>query len=373
MANTPPLGNRLPGRLPALDGVRGLAIGLVLAWHCLHQLLFKAAQPGTWAFHVYRWTNLAWSGVDLFFVLSGFLITKVILENRDSPRLLRTFYWRRACRILPLYYIVVGAVFLARYELPSSDLWRQLFGGQLPWQSYVTLTQNFAMGTANTYGGDALAVTWSLAVEEQFYLVLPIVIRFLPKRYLPWLFAAGIPWAYLVRMHFHNLNSYVLAPDHADSLLTGCLLAWICLQPAAYNWLKNQGRGLTLLLGFLAAGLALINQMPDYFNQTIPSWLTLFFGTLVLIAATQPNHPIAKLLEIRGLKFLGAISYGVYLFHFPMQNMLYWLLKGTTPEILIAGDLYLPVLVVTASIVAASLSWFLYEKHWVKLGHRLKF
>ncbi len=373
MADIPFPSARLPARLPALDGVRGLAIGGVLAWHCLHQLLYHAAQPGNWQFHVYNSTNLAWAGVDLFFVLSGFLITKVILENRDSPRLFRTFYGRRACRILPLYYVVVGVAFLVRHGLPASAFWHQLFDGQHPWQSYATLTQNFFMGATGSYGGDALAVTWSLAIEEQFYLVLPLVIRFLPKRYLPWLFAAGIPLAYLVRMHFHDLRSYVLAPSHADSLLMGCLLAWICLQPAAFTWLKSQGRGLTLLLGFLAAGLLLINQMPNYFEQTIPSWLALFFGTLVLIAATQSNHPLTKLLEFRGLGFLGAISYGVYLFHFPIQNMIYWLIKGTTPELHSASELYLPLLVVATTVAAASLSWFFFEKRLVKLGHRLKF
>jgi peptidoglycan/LPS O-acetylase OafA/YrhL len=153
----------------------------------------------------------------------------------------------------------------------------------------------------------------------------------------------------------------------------GCLLAWICLQPPAFNWLKSQGRGLTLLLAFFAAGLLLINQMPNYFVQTIPTWLALSFGTLVLIAATQPEHPLTKLLQVRWLGYLGTISYGVYLFHFPIQNIVYWLIAGTPPVIHSVGDLYLPLLVVAASIAAASLSWLLFERHWVKLGHRLKF
>jgi peptidoglycan/LPS O-acetylase OafA/YrhL len=368
--------NSLPRHIPALDGVRGLAIGLVLLAHCLHLPLYGAVKPGNWQQYAYQWTNLAWSGVELFFVLSGFLITKVLLENQDSPGFFRTFYARRACRILPLYFAVVVVAFAGMHYLPHNAFWAQMFGGQFPWQSYATLTQNYAMGVSNKYGGDALAVTWSLAVEEQFYLVLPLVIRFFPRKYLPWLLAGGIPWAYLARMHFYlrGMSSYVYAPCQADALLLGCLLAWACHQPAAYAWLQKQGGGLNLLLLLLTAGLLFINRMPEFFGvPVIETWLAFFYGALVLLVVTQSPHPITRLLSGHWIGYLGTISYGVYLLHFGIQNLFYWVVCGSAAAVKTGPDLIYPMVIIGLSVAVASASWFLYERHWVKLGHRMKF
>jgi len=374
VADSLPTDSRLPARLPALDGVRGLAIGLVLTRHLLGQPLdYAGGQPGGWRYDIWYATRLAWTGVDLFFVLSGFLIAKILLENRSSPKLFSTFYSRRALRILPLYYTMLVAMYLLSHLLHAPTPWQWLFGGQHPWWNYATLTQNFPMGRSGITGGNALAVTWSLCIEEQFYLVLPLVIRFTPSRYLPWLFGAALPWAWLARAHWNDGRSYYWAPGHADSLLLGCLLAWICLQPAAFAWLQKQGRGLTLLLALLAAGIFVINQMPEFFGETVPSWFALFFGTLVLLAATQPAHPLTKLLSMRWLRYLGLISYGMYLLHRPIQALLSWKLQGSLPLIRSAHDLYIPVLIFLATLAAASLSWFLYEKKWVKLGHEVRF
>jgi len=374
MSLSSPGGNHLPRHIPALDGVRGLAIGLVLLAHCIHLPLENASPQSHWQNYAYRWTTLAWSGVELFFVLSGFLITKVLLENRDSPNLFKVFYSRRACRILPLYIAVVLAAFAGMHFLAHNAFWEQMFDGQPPWQGFATLTQNYFMGVANNYGGVALSVTWSLAVEEQFYLVLPLVIRFLPQRYLPWLFAGGIPWAYLVRMHLHDTRGYIYAPSQADALLLGCLLAWTCGQPAAYGWLKRQGGGLSLLLVLVGAGLIFINRMPEYFGRPVQTtFLVFFYATLVLLAVTQPDHLLSRFLSMRWIGFLGMISYGVYLFHFSLQAIVYWIVKGTVPTINNGTDLIYPIIIVGLSIGLASLSWFFYERPWVKLGHRVKF
>ena len=360
----------LPRHIRALDGVRGLAIALVFVSHCIHLPLHDAARPGNWQNILYCGTNLALTGVELFFVLSGFLITRILLENLASPRLLSTFYSRRACRILPLYFLVVAAAFAAAHLLVHDAFWARMFNGQHPWQYYATFTQNIVMGLTGIYGGDALDVTWSLAVEEQFYLVLPLVIVFTPREYLPWLFAAGVPVAYMARMHFHDARSYAYAISHADSLLTGCLLSWICLQPAAYAWLRRQGPGLTLLLALLGAGVLLINQMPDYFNQTTGSWLAFFFGTLVLLVVTQPRHFLTQMLEFRPLCFLGTISYGVYLMHFTVQNFLFWFMRQSLPTINTISDIIFPIATFALSIALASLSWYLLEKPFARLAHR---
>jgi len=346
---------------------------MVLTRHLISVPIESADQVTGWKFQLWNWTKLGGFGVDLFFVLSGFLITRILLENQNSPRLFRAFYLRRCCRILPLYFSLLVGVFLLRHFIHADPLRRLLFENQYSWANYITFTQNFVMAAGATTGGLALAVTWSLAVEEQFYLGLPCIIRFVPARYLPWLFASGIPWALLVRFHWNDWRSRVWLPGHADSLLAGCLLAWICLQPGALAWLQRQGRGLTTSLVILGVGIFFINQMPEYYVWITDTWMTLFFGVLVLIAVSQHNHPITKFLELRWLGFLGMISYGVYLLHFPVNGIVFWLLHKTTPVINNTGDLAVTLLGLALSLALATLSWFFFEKRWVKLGHQAKY
>jgi peptidoglycan/LPS O-acetylase OafA/YrhL len=373
VAEQPPISDRLSPRIPALDGVRGLAIALVLLRHLVGTPLDLTPHLAGWRYFLWRSTLLYGYGVDLFFVLSGFLITRILLENRASPRLMPAFYARRCCRILPLYFIVLLGLYVLQHLLHADALWDWLFHGQHPWLSYATFTQNFYMGLAGTTGGIALAVTWSLAVEEQFYLGLPWVVRYLPVRYLPWLFAAGIPWALLARIHWNDWRSRTWLPSHADSLLAGCLLAWVCLQPAALAWLRRQGRGLTVLLLSLGVGLFFINQMPEYYVWICDTWMTLFFATLMLIGITQGEHLLTKFLELRWLGFLGTISYGVYLIHFPLLGFVFWHFRQGIPAIHSLGDVGLSLLSLALSLAFATISWFFFEKVWVRLGHRVKY
>lgn len=162
------------GRIAELDGVRGLAIALVLVWHYLASSIDqRVAADGLVVLS--KVFALTWSGVDLFFVLSGFLIGGILLDNIDSPTYFRTFYVRRIARILPLYFawfllfLIIVRLGIFR-SIPSLE---HLFADPLPVWSYVTFTQNFVMTSSYRFGAEWLGVTWSLAIEEQFYLILP--------------------------------------------------------------------------------------------------------------------------------------------------------------------------------------------------------
>src|SRR5436190_1162893 len=172
-----------PPRLPALDGVRGIAALMVMSFHY-------------WDGAGSRWPALGQTGVDLFFVLSGFLITRILLAARDSPGYFRNFYARRALRILPLYY-----GFLAVHQL----LLPRLQGRESPpfaraWWFWVHL-QNIP----TTFPGliaDGPGVYWSLAVEEHFYLVWPVLVLVVPSRWLPRVAGAVIVLALAARALF---------------------------------------------------------------------------------------------------------------------------------------------------------------------------
>src|SRR6478752_3378919 len=174
--------DRIPqGRIPELDGLRGLAILLVLVGHYF-------AVPGTGAVSLLNgyWFRLGWTGVDLFFVLSGFLIGGILLDVRGSPNYFNTFYARRFFRIIPVYYAwiflyVVLSIVVRNFLSMRIGTVQGVDGSLL---AHFLFLQNFHEFLKSTVSFWWFSSTWSLAVEEQFYLVAPLLVRFLPKRIL---------------------------------------------------------------------------------------------------------------------------------------------------------------------------------------------
>src|SRR5229473_7035726 len=222
---------KLSERIPELDGLRGLAIGSVLIWH--YVVLPAVATPATPLSYALVLGRLTWSGVDLFFVLSGFLIGGILLDARKATNYFRIFYTRRFFRILPIYaaVLLIFPVFLFAAKRMHRGDFTWLSTGALPWYSYWTFTQNFWMTHARSLGPNTLGITWSLAIEEQFYLTLPLVIRFLTGRRLLTCVLTGICLAPLARITIqliwprNSFAPFVLMPCRADALLLGVLAA----------------------------------------------------------------------------------------------------------------------------------------------------
>src|SRR5208282_3338546 len=155
---------RLSGRIAELDGIRGLAIGMVLIYH---YFLIRIDVPmRSAAAYALSTGRLAWSGVDLFFVLSGFLIGGILLDARDSSNYFQVFYTRRVLRIVPIYAVFLFAAFCIFQvgNLGDGNRFTWLFQGRLPWVPHLVFLQNFWMVKANTFGPAILGLTWSLAV-----------------------------------------------------------------------------------------------------------------------------------------------------------------------------------------------------------------
>ena len=192
-------------RIPELDGLRGLAILLVLLYHFVSS---PRIQPPL--FH--KLFAIGWSGVDLFFVLSGFLIGGILLDVRESPNYFRTFYGRRFYRIVPLYYLWIGAYFVIA-----------LFGSsRFPWRSipvYLLFLQNYTKIDRAVIAVAWLGALWSLAIEEQFYLIVPTVVRFLTKPRLLLMLYSAILCAPVFRI---LLYEYLPGHPAAPYVLTPC-------------------------------------------------------------------------------------------------------------------------------------------------------
>ncbi len=212
------------GFIPALDGLRGIAIILVL----LHHFTYYRPTAGVDAL-IGNVVFFGWTGVDLFFVLSGFLITGILLDTRDSERYFTTFYARRILRIFPLYYLVL---FLAFVVLPKFPAVHPVLVGQddLPpqWPYWLYLTNVLIADRGWVHGW--VDVAWSLAIEEHFYLVWPLVIWLCPPRLVAVLCAVIILAEPAARVFaraamVESLPIYVLTWFRLDGLAMGALLA----------------------------------------------------------------------------------------------------------------------------------------------------
>jgi peptidoglycan/LPS O-acetylase OafA/YrhL len=373
----PPMPNSAV-RIPALDGLRGIAILLVLMRHTVFgmetdsRLLSPFIAAG----------RLSWSGVDLFFVLSGFLIGGILLDARESPRYFTTFYLRRFYRIFPLYGVIV-AIFLSRHVLSwlLPGPLGQVTPLPIPWLAYVSLTQNFWMAHIGWYGPLAMSVTWSLAVEEQFYLTIPFIIRKIRRKYLTGVLlaiVAGAPVLRTVLIHYlsnGNFAAYVLTPCRADALCMGVLCAVLVRKPNLWSLLVERRIVLRWVAVALFAGLVLMTvKAYDSFSTPMASlgysWLAVFYACCLLNAVTTPIGWIQRVLCQPWLTRLGTLAYCLYLIHRPLNEVSRRFLAPhfglpANPAWLLAG-----LLGVAASLLVASLSWKYFEKPLLRRGHR---
>jgi peptidoglycan/LPS O-acetylase OafA/YrhL len=278
------------GYVPALDGIRGVAIALVIATHYW-------GLPGGGPL-----------GVGLFFVLSGFLITTLLLEELDLGRLsLRNFYARRCRRLLPALALLLAVYVVVRGEpgLQVAAL-GGLYGGNIV----------EAFWPSSPVTGSALAHLWSLAQEEQFYLVWPLLLVLLARGRRLLILLCTLTMALIayraVIASGGTLNaSRTYAPDfHSDWLLAGAVLAVVRRRGFRWNEAAALGAFVTILVG------SIVNPWTQaWFVWQAPIFMV---GCALLVGAAHSQTQMAGLLSVRPLVLLGEISYSLYLWHVPV-------------------------------------------------------
>jgi peptidoglycan/LPS O-acetylase OafA/YrhL len=373
------IATKTPTRLPALDGLRGFAIFLVLIYH--YSGPFKPDDNSV-GYYLLKCVGLSWSGVDLFFVLSGFLIGGILIDNRGAYNLLRVFYIRRTLRIFPLYYLLLAAFVVILVVGPNVQ-W--LLTDPLPVWSYASFTQNFVMGIENTFGAHFFDVTWSLAVEEQFYLILPFVIRYTTTRNLPWVLLSLIVASPVIRIaifHWfsqrHFLSLYVLMPCRADALLLGVLCAVIYRSDAAMNVLRKNIVYFRIVVSLLALATALLAINGSSPNSRIMVFggytlIALLYSSMLLAALIESGGPIAWITKLPFLRKLGTIAFGAYLTHQIVLGFAHGLLLNQAPSLNTIVDLSVTMLALSSTILLSALSFNGFEKHLIALGHRVEY
>ncbi len=377
--------------VPALDGIRGLAIGLVLFFHFFDRRAFYDVAPtlalDQW---VMRLVSLGWAGVDLFFVLSGLLITGILYDAKGEPAYLRNFFARRALRIVPLYATFLVAIILIAPLVFRDDRSLQILWGNQAW--YWTYSVNWwaAIDPLTDRGAYSNGHLWSLSVEEQFYLIWPAIVLLASRRVLVGVCMFCVVGAFAFRVALINdvspinalgisnvLSAYTLMPARMDALAIGGLLALAIRTPLPLSHLKTSAFA-ALATGAVALVVLLITRGEFYhfdpWIQTVGySSTALLFGGLILIVLTSPpasllrrplTHPV--------LRFLGRYSYGLYVVHWIIGVLLIKILTrhGDLPSLFhsqIPARLGFLALGCAVSLAVAWVSWHVIESPFLRL------
>ena len=345
---------------PALDGIRGVAILLVVVYH---------------NFGFINVFFFGWLGVDLFFVLSGFLITDILLKTLGSKDYLKNFYIRRVLRIFPLYFVclILFLVIIPALKIPLDV---KYYTDNQVW--LWTYTQNWLYIFKNPDQTNTLNHLWSLAVEEQFYLVWPLLILLLKKpKYLliciSLLLAAVLGlrlWIWMnhiADLAYFNLYTF----SRIDGICIGCMIA--LLQRINPGFLQKYTTAIVLTFAGLNFAFFFINRSYHFaFPYLALAGYTTFammFGLLVNEAATKKNTFLDFIFNIPLLKFFGRISYGFYMLHWPLFLLLSPWLTSFVSKFLSGSMLQIAVATVAtlASVLLSWISFRYFERYFLHL------
>ena len=328
--------------LSQLDGIRGIAILIVLLGHLITQPI---------GFEIVRLGPLPAVGVDLFFVLSGFLITNVLLRAKDKEHFFVNFYSRRALRIVPLYFALLIFMFgIANHRLAALTFNDQ----KLHWQVFAFYLQNIYYHQTSELGPLALAVTWSLAIEEQFYMVWPLLVSKLTIRKLS--VVAGVlifiaPIARIVVPWF-GYDPYINPLCRVDAMAMGALLSfWIVRLKPSSHVIKKQA------VRVVAAGMIgeIICHFMGFTHILSKSLVAMMFTAVIALSLVW--EPLCKILSTAPLRFTGKVSYCLYLSHAVVGDLVYHQLHGSS----LATKAIRSILIMVLSYLVSFMSWDLFE------------
>lgn len=346
---------------PQLDSLRAIAVSMVIISH--------------WFSHEHflnRYTANGVIGVTLFFVLSGFLITGILLKSKHNveegssiSKAFKVFYMRRSLRIFPVYYLLLFVLLVLNLASVKDSFWWHFF-----------YASNFYFWIKDAFAG-SLSHLWSLAVEEQFYLVWPAIILLVPRRFLTSVLLAGVLIGVLFRLVIVTDLSEMgrlLMPGSLDSFCIGGLLAYGRNEMIPwYKYYHNNQRWF-ILLAFV---LIITVHLPAFRMLSAAQYsafyflmISLAFGILINRVSYNIETPVLKqILNNKGLLYIGKISYGIYLFHNFIPYFYGIEFKGLPAGL----SLYIIQFLRLITLVSfASVSWFIFEKPILFLKNRYK-
>ncbi len=361
-----------------IDGLRGLAILLVIGHHSFDPVYGYGYALDT----IFAALSLGWVGVDLFFAISGFLITGILIDSKPSEKYFRNFYARRFFRIFPLYYLFC---FLAIFIVPgwpcANPATFETIQTNQAWLWFYAANILIAMKHSWLLISNCLELNhlWSLAVEEHFYLIWPFIVWFSSSRQLKFIALAVIATVLMARVAYFvstndYISAYILTPFRIDALLIGALPAIFRSEIATekfktFSQISLVGSFLLLVVSFKFFDWRLSGFFAPAIGLTL---LPIFFSSLIMhVVSNNGSNRLTTIFSSRILSFFGKYSYGLYIYHFPVLKILGALGVGAyfaaITKISLASVLLFNTSAFVVAIVVAMLSWHLWEKHFLRL------
>ena len=358
--------NSVRGYIAELDGLRGIAILLVMLHHFwpTSGLLATYSSVG----------HLGWIGVDLFFVISGFFITGILLDTIEDRGYYRNFYARRSLRIFPLYYLFLIAIFVIPWLLPGGRHFEQVIRAQSgPAAWYFAYLGNFREAIVGKEPAYFLAPLWSLSIEEHFYLAFPFIVQKLSRerlKQLLWSLIFIAPVIRLVMMFVAPSNEriqYLATPCRVDVIAMGCLLALTLRQRTSTPNCDKVGRIALAMIAVCAAAFLLggLDRTKSFCRVAGYSLVDVTFALIVLWAILGRGRTSVRWLRSRPLIGIGKMCYGTYLLQRPAEVVYlkiahYVHLPADGSAMALAGKMVFAVAI-------AALSWHLFERQCLRL------
>ncbi|WP_164547668.1 MULTISPECIES: acyltransferase [unclassified Bosea (in: a-proteobacteria)] len=363
--------------VPELDGIRGIACLLVVLLHCGVGLTNPSL--GSWQPVIHgAVASFLIGGVDLFFVLSGFLIGGILIDHRTAGNYFKVFWARRAARILPVYFLLLAtyvAALAARpyFDAPWADKWLLL--NPLPIWSYITFMNNNVMAYYGETGALWIGVTWSLCVEEQFYLIFPLIVYFSRNRTVLLICVSGVVIAPIIRTVIWTVwgnfyMAYFPTPSRMDTLMFGVLVAMAVRNPDTLALARRWRRWLDLLALLLVVTLTgLIWRAP----WTIQYSFVAAGCAYAILRIYISDGLYRRLLTGKWIVAAGLISYPLYMYHQAVNGLMHGFIANQVPTLVSWRDLGIAIGVVAVSVSLATISTVYFESFFRRLGRKLKY
>ena len=333
-------------RIVALDGLRGVLALMV----CISHYFAEVA-------HGFPPLMVGWIAVKMFFVLSGYLMARIILANMASTNFATVFYVRRACRTLPVYLVTIGILFasVALFgHLPWMDAERIM-----PLWSYLTFTQSFVMIARNDLGSELQLPTWTLTVEEQFYLIAPLICILTPRRHLIAVLVAGLLGSLLFRAVAYGpgaipaMAALILLPGAAHSMFLGMIAAVLLMSPRI-DWARGLAvlRFGTPIALFAVAFTSVVDDEAHRLSNIVGIPLASLACTFYLMAIVL-GAPEAERFKPGFMRSLGRISFSLYLLHMPVLGLMHGLIFNSRPDIATLAEIGVTLVALPMTILLA--------------------
>ena len=353
---------------PALDGLRGFAILFVLFYHNFNFIPFS---------------EYGWIGVDLFFVLSGFLITEILLKTRGQKKFLRNFYTRRILRIFPLYYLVLSLFFiLAPYFSSLQEQYNYYHSNQAMMWAYL---QNWFF---IFYPTPAISMPfqhfWSLSIEEHYYLLWPFVILVCKNlQKLKWILYIMLACYILFRFFvwlYYGINDFSFNLQHLTRMDGLCIGSLIAVWKFNGEKLGNRIFRLSIILISIHLLVILLAKMLfknlPHFNILGFTSISALFGIVIIYAIENKNAGIKILLENRFVRYIGKISYGLYIFHYTVLVLFRIYLTDsaiTIGPIQLSRIIVIGIGSIVVTVIVSILSYHFFERKFLVLKDRITY